>query len=46
MCIVEIMTMGKVAVAARIENLQNVYDAEKGVLPAAEIRAVEIPTHW
>ena len=38
----EIMTMGKVVVTARIENLQDVYDAEKGVLPAAEIRAVEV----
>lgn len=38
----EIMTMGKVVVPARIENLQDAYDVEKGVLPAGEIRTVEI----
>ena len=38
----EIMTMGKVAVSARIENLQDAYDVEKGVLPAGEVRTVEV----
>jgi predicted aspartyl protease len=38
----EIMTMGKVTVSARIENLQDTYEAEKGVLPVGEIRAVEV----
>ena len=38
----EIMTMGKVAVSARIENLQDVYEAEKGVRPADDVRAVDV----
>ena len=38
----EIMTMGKVIVSARIENLQDAYDVEKGVLPAGELRTVEV----
>jgi predicted aspartyl protease len=38
----EIMAMGKVVVSARIENLQDAYEAEKGVLPAANVRAVEV----
>jgi predicted aspartyl protease len=38
----EIMTMGKVVVSARIENLQDAYEAEKGVLPADRIRTVEV----
>ena len=38
----EIMTMGKVVVPARIENLQDAYDVEKGVLPAEDIRTVEV----
>jgi predicted aspartyl protease len=33
----------KVVVAARIENLQDVYEAEKGVLPADRVRTVEVP---
>ncbi len=39
----EIMTVGKVAVPARIENLQDAYDVEKGVLRAEELRTVEVP---
>jgi predicted aspartyl protease len=39
---VEIMTMGKVRVSARIENLQDTYEAEKGVLPAGNVRSVEV----
>jgi predicted aspartyl protease len=38
----EIMTMGKVTVSARIENLQDAYDVEKGVLRAEQVRAVEV----
>jgi predicted aspartyl protease len=38
----EIMTMGKVTVSARIENLQDAYDVEKGVLRAEDVRAVEV----
>jgi predicted aspartyl protease len=38
----EIMTMGKAVVSARIENLQDVYEAEKGVLPAGDVRTVEV----
>jgi predicted aspartyl protease len=38
----EIMTMGKVTVSARIENLQDAYEAERGVLPAANVRSVEV----
>jgi predicted aspartyl protease len=38
----EIMTMGKVVVSARIENLQDAYEAEKGVLPAGDVRTVEV----
>ena len=38
----EILTMGKVVVSARIENLQDTYDAEKGTLPAGEVRCVEV----
>jgi predicted aspartyl protease len=34
--------MGKVVVAARIENLQDTNEAEKGVLPAEEVRSVEV----
>jgi predicted aspartyl protease len=38
----EIMTMGKVTVSARIENLQDTYEAEKGMLPVADVRSVEV----
>jgi predicted aspartyl protease len=38
----EIMTMGKVTVSARIENLQDTYEAEKGAIPAGDVRAVEV----
>jgi predicted aspartyl protease len=38
----EIMTMGKVVVSARIENLQDTYEAEKGVLLAGDVRSVEV----
>ena len=38
----EIMTIGKVVVPARIENLQDAYDVEKGVLLAEDVRTVEV----
>jgi len=38
----EIMTTGRVVVPARIENLQDTYDAEKGVLPLDDVRFVEV----
>ena len=38
----EIMTMGKVTVSARIENLQDTYEAEKGLFPAGDVRSVEV----
>ena len=34
--------MGQVVVAARIENLRDLYDAEKGVLPPEQVRAVDV----
>jgi predicted aspartyl protease len=38
----EIMTMGKVSVSARIENLQDTYEAEKGAIAASDVRSVEV----
>ena len=38
----EIVTMGKVVVSARIENLRDIYEAEKGALPAGQVRRVEV----
>ncbi len=38
----EILAMGKVVVAARIENLEDAYDADKGVLPAERVRSIEV----
>ncbi|MHC4401339.1 MAG: aspartyl protease family protein [Planctomycetota bacterium] len=38
----EIVTMGRVTVPARIENLEDVYQADRGALPAAEVRSVEV----
>ena len=38
----EIVTMGKVTVAARIENLQDIHLADGGALPAGQIRAVDV----
>ena len=37
-----IVTMGKVTVPARIENLQDLYEAEKGALPAEQVRSVDV----
>ena len=38
----EITTMGKVLVPARVENLQDIYDADRGNIPSENVRAVEI----
>jgi len=38
----EIVTVGRVVVGARIENLEDVYRAEKGDLPADGIRLVDV----
>jgi predicted aspartyl protease len=39
----ESSTMGKVFVTAKIENLQDAYDAERGLLPADQVRQIEVP---
>ena len=38
----EIETRGKVTVRARIENLEDLYEAAKGALPVQKARAVEV----
>jgi hypothetical protein len=38
----ETTTIGKVLVAAQIENLQDLFDAERGLLPAERVRRVEV----
>ncbi len=38
----EIVTSGKVVVAARLENLQDALQAEAGKLPPEKVRAVEV----
>jgi len=38
----EIVTMGKVVVAARVENLQDALRAEEGELPPENVRAAEV----
>ena len=38
----QIMAMGKVIVSARIENLQDAYEAERGDLPATNVRSIEV----
>jgi hypothetical protein len=39
---VETKTMGKVLVSARIENLTDLFDAERGLLPDDQVRRVEV----
>jgi clan AA aspartic protease len=39
----EIETMGKVLVAAKIENVVDLYLANKGAIPQEEVRRVEVP---
>jgi predicted aspartyl protease len=38
----EISTMGKVLVRARIENLRDLYDADRGTHPQERVRAIEV----
>jgi predicted aspartyl protease len=38
----EIVTMGKTIVSAKIENLNDVYDADKGRLSPDEVHAIEV----
>jgi len=38
----EIVTMGKVTVPARMENLHDVYEARTGARPASEVRSVQV----
>jgi predicted aspartyl protease len=38
----ETATMGKVLVTAKIENLEDVFNASKGLLPAEQVRCVEV----
>lgn len=35
-------TMGKVLLAATIENLEDLFNAEKGILPRDEVRRIEV----
>lgn len=39
----EISTMGKVPVAARIENLEDLFRVAAGTLPAGRVRSIEVP---
>ena len=39
---VETLTMGKVIVTAKIENVADLYNANQGVLPADQVRRVEV----
>ena len=38
----EISTMGKVAVPAKIENLTDLWKVDEGILPADEVRSLEV----
>src|SRR5688500_8790667 len=39
----ETTTMGKVLVAAKIESLEDLFNAEKGLLPQEQVRRIEVP---
>ncbi len=39
----EMVTMGKVTVEARIESLRDIWRSESGQIPADQIRTVEVP---
>ena len=39
----EIETVGKVVVAAKVENLNDLYDASQGRIPLEQVRCVEVP---
>ncbi len=36
-------TMGKVLVAAKIENLNDLFNAAQGILPQEQVRSIEVP---
>jgi predicted aspartyl protease len=38
----EIATMGKILVTAKIQNLRDLWDAERGMIPRENIRTVEV----
>lgn len=38
----EIVTMGKVMISAKIENLNDLYDADKNRLPRDDVRSIEV----
>ena len=38
----ETPTMGKVLVTAKIENLEDLFNAEKGLLPDNQVRRIEV----
>ena len=38
----ETVAMGKVVVTAKIENLGDLYDVKKGVLPDDQVRRIEV----
>jgi predicted aspartyl protease len=40
--IMETATMGKVLVAAKIENLDDLFSLDKGQLPAEQVRSIEV----
>jgi predicted aspartyl protease len=39
----ETETMGKVIVTAKIENLLDLYDVQRGILPDEQVRRIEVP---
>ena len=39
----ETKTMGKVVVTAMIENLEDLYEVERGLLPDDQVRRIEVP---
>jgi predicted aspartyl protease len=39
----EVDTMGKVMVAAKIQNLQDLYDCRRGMIREDQVRTVEVP---
>jgi len=42
----ETETMGRVTVAAKIENLGDLFMASKGLLPADQVRSIEVNDAW
>jgi hypothetical protein len=39
----EVEAMGKVLVTATIENMEDLFDVEKGLLPRERVRRIEVP---